>query len=668
MEKITLTPRIKELIYKNNDDGVHFDVLAYHGAGNQEKTLGSLFVLGHIKYPEENLSYIVSLVSSLAKREYYSDASLQEQNAKHAFERMLKKINEVLGDFFQNKNFTLDIGLTAISGENIYISRLGKFKIALARENRYIDVLNNIDLFSKEAGSEKQFSNIISGKVKFNDKIFAYFPFRSITSREKQLKNIFVEASQDEFSQKIAHLSSNANNFSCCGVHIDMLEIKEIPISPAVYSKPFSSSNSNLVQTAKSQDELLASSKSSPESSDDESAVEQPQADRPQQDTEPEQSRIIPAEFLVSRRGNVLTSIAKSFRKLVSVSRSGSRAGRRGFILIAAMILVPVISIAFLKTGDGSNGNTLKQAKENIKLAQSRITQSNFKDARSLLQASLISLADSSDKKAETTKQQVNQILDGLDRVEDKQAALFANLSELTQNQNFRASFIASSDENSISAVDANGLAFSVTQSAVSSLGQFKTTPQFLFSTPSAVSVFNGSDVLGVYDIKPGSINMYSLKEPAPATDAALYESDLYTLSDNTIYKYSDAITGGTKRATWTGRDETSGNLLSVTIDGNVYVLTSDGRLIKFFKGKKEGELDLQISPSSGSRIFTFKDSAFIYLTDKANRRVYVFDKLNGALKISYKLDAAGTPQDISISADGTVWILSADNKIWVIR
>src|SRR3989344_8465040 len=225
MEKITLKPNVKELIYKNGEDNVHFDVLSYQGVSGQEKMLGLLFILGHIKYSEEDLSYAVSLISSLAKREYYSEQSIQEQNGKKAFEHTLKKLNEVLDDFFKNKNFKLDIGLAVISGDNIFISRLGKFKIALARDGKYIDILNNVDLFSKDAEGEKQFSNIISGKIQPDDKIFAYFPSRSITSREKLLNDIFVKEDQEGFGQKIAHLAANATNFSCCGIHIDMRKI-----------------------------------------------------------------------------------------------------------------------------------------------------------------------------------------------------------------------------------------------------------------------------------------------------------------------------------------------------------------------------------------------------------------------------------------------------------
>ncbi len=673
MEKITLKPNIKELIYKNGEDNVHFDVLSYQGVNGQEKMLGSFFVLGHIKYAEEDLAYAVSLISSLAKREYYSERSFQEQNAKSSFERTLKKLNEVLEDFFQNKNFKLDIGLAAISGDNIYISRLGKFKIAMARNGKYIDILNNIDLFSKDAEGEKQFSNIISGKIQPNDKIFAYFPFRSITSREKLLNNIFVKENQDEFGQKIAHLAANATNFSCCGVHIDMHEIKEIPVMAATYAKPILSVKarndiSENLPVAETKIKLSAMAPIPVEASVDTDIKASDETDEQQQKTDlmTEQPRIIPAEFSISRRANIFTPLASSFKKIFSVGRSGNRARQRNFIIISAIVIVPIIIFVLLKTSGGSSAdkNALKQAGDNLKLAQSRIAQSNLKDARSLLQASLISLAGLSNKKAENAKQQINQTLKGIDHTSDKQPALFTD--PMIKNKDFKASLIAVSGNN-VSAADTDGNVFSVSQNDISKLNQFKTVPQFIFNTSSVISIFNNSDIFDVYDMKSKKSASFSLKDPTTAVDAVLYESNLYTLSGNAIYKYADAATGGVKRTDW-ANDSANGNLISLTSDGNIYALNSDGKLIKYFKGKKVSDFDLQLVPSSGSRIFTFKDSAFIYLADKTNKKVYVFDKTNGSLNTTFKLDAAGTPQDISISSDGTIWILSSDNKVWTIK
>lgn len=72
--------------------------------------------------------------------------------------------------------------------------------------------------------------------------------------------------------------------------------------------------------------------------------------------------------------------------------------------------------------------------------------------------------------------------------------------------------------------------------------------------------------------------------------------------------------------------------------------------------------------PAEGSKILTGKDLAFVYLADKTNKRVYVFDKASGELKTTFKLDAVGTVQDIAVSQNGNVWVVSAEGKVWQIQ
>ena len=67
MEKIILKPVAKEFLHKDSEPGVAFDAFSYRGGTNQEKKLGALSLVGHIKYGEEDMSYLISLVSSLAK-------------------------------------------------------------------------------------------------------------------------------------------------------------------------------------------------------------------------------------------------------------------------------------------------------------------------------------------------------------------------------------------------------------------------------------------------------------------------------------------------------------------------------------------------------------------------------------------------------------------------
>ncbi len=611
MEKITLKPAVKELFYKNGEANVYFDILSCQGSTNQEKNLGSLFIVSQVKYSTGDLSYMVSLISSLAKREFYSATSVQEQNPKEAFSRTLKKLNEVLEEFFQNKDFKLNIGLVAITGENIFISRLGKFKINLARNDQFIDILNNVDLFSKDTAGEKQFSNIISGKLQQNDKLFAFFPTRSITSREKQLNDVFLKGGQEEFQQKIAALASNANNFSCCGVHIDMRQLKEIPLRPAPkYSIPLASPVSAASMGLKTEPPSFNTVAPQPiksrakdedvESEENEEAPLEPEEDETESDDElspAEQPRIIPAELSITRRDGFFTPLAAQFNKLRFLSRISNKAKLGIFVSLAAIVIAIPVFLIFLKGSDQSNG-TISLANDNLKLAQSRISQSNVKDARSLLQAALFNLSALSNKKAENVRNQISQVLAGLDRVSDKQPVV---------------------DETA-----------------------------------------DGSKIFA-------SIVPKALAGIATDKNSALYEGNLYVLAETgmTIYKYVDAANGKTAQTTWGPLESRA---VAIAVDGNIYALNDAGKLIKYYKGKKESEFDLQLSPSADGRIFTAKDSAFIYLSDKTNKKVYVFDKASGELKTSYDLAAAGQIQDIFVSPAGAVWILSADNKVWSIK
>ena len=162
MEKILIKPSSKEIILRGKPEDGHVDVFSYNYEGTSSNNLGSLFIVGHIQPASEDTSYMINLVASLAKREYYSKTDVAP---KDAFSKTLKKINEVLQDFFRNKDLRVNIGLFAVAGENIFISRLGKFKIILGRDNQDIDILNNINLFAKEHIQEKNNFKVINNLI-----------------------------------------------------------------------------------------------------------------------------------------------------------------------------------------------------------------------------------------------------------------------------------------------------------------------------------------------------------------------------------------------------------------------------------------------------------------------------------------------------------------------
>ena len=401
MEKITLKPITRELLFKTEEPNMHSDVVSYTGNNSQERALGSLYLMGHAKYGEEDLGYVVSLISSLARREYYSEQSLKGQDPKQAFEHTLKKLNEVLEDFFKNKSLTLNIGLAAIAGEQLFLSKLGKFKVGLARNGEYIDVLNNLLLFQKSEEDERQFSNVISGGLQPGDKLFGYYPTRALTIREKSLQGIFVKESQEQFTDKIALLASTANNFTCCGFHITMEQIKEIPLTATLAASPELKENELAVP-------LIAPS--------------------------PARPRVIAAELSVAKKNNILGSLAGVAGKLRNLNHMPIQKRFRGFIVVAAVGIVPLLTFAIIRASGepGEIKTAYREAGANLKLAQAKIAQNNSGEARSLLTAGLAKISAYDTKKVVAVRSELQISLDSVDRARKPealaQACSFAHL------------------------------------------------------------------------------------------------------------------------------------------------------------------------------------------------------------------------------------------------
>src|ERR1035437_2048991 len=105
MEKDFINPVAKEILIKGNAKEGPVDLFSCDSNGNG-RALGNLFVIGNIQGGTEvnaddiDVGYVLNLVASLAKREYYANP---DASPKDAFAGALKKINGVVEEFFKNK-------------------------------------------------------------------------------------------------------------------------------------------------------------------------------------------------------------------------------------------------------------------------------------------------------------------------------------------------------------------------------------------------------------------------------------------------------------------------------------------------------------------------------------------------------------------------------------
>lgn len=708
MEKISLKPTAREINYRSVEPNTYHDIFEYAPRDEREKHLGYLYVIGQIKYGEENMAYVLNLIASLAKREYYSENDSPAEDPRQALDLTLKKLNGVLEDFFKNKDLKLNIGLVAIGHDQVYIAKLGKFKVFLARNNELIDILNNVVLFQKEHLEEKRFINIISGKIQGGDKIFALYPTRHTTLKEKELKSMLLKSDQEEFLAGLASWGQKSRNFQTCGFHIEIKKVKEetIPIRSA-YEKSrailtgfkeiepitkesvisgerqdshhsvkvrlndkvgrISTQNQPSTLEKKAGQTTPAEIKIEIDPPKEENIAMVPEKDRDNSEKPlVPQTKAISAEMSLIRRGGAFGKIIKN----LSWHSASDRWSSRLPIIIAAMALIGGGLFLAGRYWFGQNSHIsglLKTAEENIRLAEVQVAKNEPGSARHTLKASLVSLSSIADPntKVSETKDKLISLLDRLDLVSVNQPKIFFDASQTPSSLTLTQ--IWSLDSGTLAALGKDQKIYKISNNSFWEMGTMVlVNNRYALQDAGYLVIYDGLDQLAVLETETGKSFSYSLPDPAPVHNATVYAGNLYLLSENSIYKYTDALAGKSKtKQTWLS-GQAGQNPRALAVDGNVYVLTADGIITKYFKGAESGRYDLQLQFSDNISLLAPKDSLRLYLTDYPEKRIWVFDSQNGSLVASYKFAYLPEIKSVAIG-NGFAFILDVEGKIWKI-
>ncbi len=448
MEKIFLKPTQKEILIKGAPKEGHLDVFSYdYNSDETKRKLGNLYIIGNVQQnvdPASSLSseekigesdsstYVTNLVASLAKREYYSNPDL---SPKEAFSATLKKINDVVDEFFVNKDAKINIGIFALAGECINISKIGKFKILLARDDKTIDILNNIDLFTKEKVEEKEFSHVVSGKISSGDKILAFYPGRLVTIREKTLKESFLKLNTEQFLEKINAMKEEKSDLAYAALYINLNRVKEpaivkksVKIAPPPAVKPDLPEG----ETPKEGVPVLASE-----------PIKTPViATQPEYaNSEIELPRIIRSEFSLGKKDNPLAFVLGKIKMFIPKKQNKMVF----FVSLGVLVIVgawAAKAFFFVSPAEKQAANAVSQVNEDMKLAKTKISQNDFLGARKLLLGSIANLsAVASSKKTEDAKSEVSKLLDNLDNAVESSPVLTEALPKSVSD---KASLVAS--------------------------------------------------------------------------------------------------------------------------------------------------------------------------------------------------------------------------------
>ena len=149
---------------------------------------------------------------------------------------------------------------------------------------------------------------------------------------------------------------------------------------------------------------------------------------------------------------------------------------------------------------------------------------------------------------------------------------------------------------------------------------------------------------------------------------ALIYGDNLYLLdrSRGAIFKHTSYNNGSNFRAGefWLDDPNLVKTVQSFAIDGDIYVITDQGEIIKLFKGQRQTFNYQKPVPAfgGGSQIYTTASSDYLYILDPQNKRVAIINK-DGRIKDQFTSSKFDDLKTLAIDSDEkTIYLLNGNN------
>ena len=153
-----------------------------------------------------------------------------------------------------------------------------------------------------------------------------------------------------------------------------------------------------------------------------------------------------------------------------------------------------------------------------------------------------------------------------------------------------------------------------------------------------------------------------------------VFSGNLYVLDKEVseIFKFTPPATGSAyTRSVYLAKDTTPdfSNATSMAIDGSVYVLTGNGKVLKFLRGVASPFSITGLSKplSKPTKIYTIEDFTNIYILDRGNSRIVVLDK-TGKFVEQYSAKIIKDARDFEVDEAGKKIFVLSGGKIYEIN
>jgi hypothetical protein len=628
MDSENLNLYFREIAYqgpKSKKDSV-CGVFSYEANDIEDMSLGNIYIVGKIsnipKKQYRNSDFLLNLLVSAIKREFYSN---YQRTTLGALESALQSANIYLTDFSKKGHTTwignLHLACLAFSKNDIHVGQTGKMIVQLFRSGTVSNISKKFETAEK-LEPNKTFSNIASGKIEKGDKILiATHDLSGIMSTQK-IKGLIAQHTTDALYHQIKDNLSE-DSLACIILDAETRAPKE--------------EKKSITKRSKLGSEVFGQDK-------------------------PIEIKFILKDFLDLKANQVNKIMENQItipNKITTFFLSHHIIKYIIVLFLGLIIIVSpylVIKLNYDLKIRKINGFT-QRITENIEKSELSLTYQDQSEAREFLRQAEVLMDSANSIFAELSKSAQNKISEHFQIIQnmfDKQKNSLNNvisivetekLADLSENTySFNPNGILKLENilylyeltsgflYEIDLIDNSSKLTFLSSKDTFKLGAATNNEILLLANPEKIAVYNYNKQYNLYLLKPNLENTFNVK------DMFSYDDNLFFLDTErlNIFKYSkteDVLNG----AQWIMKGPTDEltSAVSLAVDGDVFVSTDTGAVIKYSQGKKVKELKFDITPSlsRAGQIFTSEGLKNLYILDPQNSRIISFNKTDELIK-----------------------------------
>jgi len=341
-----------------------------------------------------------------------------------------------------------------------------------------------------------------------------------------------------------------------------------------------------------------------------------------------------------------------------------------------AIIFVLVVGVSFFQKNKARNitayNNLVQDIEQTFDTASASIIYKDENQARSLLLQGLDSIASLPTKtkdqiaKAEELKEQFSaRLADLRHTVPVESLELLASLPE------GEVATLMGFDKATAYAFTQNGSVYAY-RSENSQMERFDVTAPENFGPPvrsryddinNVLYLFDGRQIAR-FDPDQSTYELVSVQELSEHTiDIEYFAQRVYALSpDNEqVYRHDRSGSGFGSGTGWIqARTIPLRDAISLSVDGSVWILKSDGQIVRYQKGLEEAWPNPTIDPPlpASTVLWTTDQTEFVYLIDTTEGRLIQLEKATGKLRAQFTHEAFRNMKGAS-EQDGKIFVLT---------